>query len=559
MANVKNASFFGPNNPSIMAQQRQIEQSKALADALSKAGSEQSQTEFAGGIAVPQSPMVGLGKMAQVLAGAYINKKNQDSADKMAIDSWNARQALFGATPYASPQADNSPSLLGSLLAPSGGVDTGTSQGTGAIYAPPQPNEAIPLTDLPPNAGQQLATALQPAQQPLLGLEGMTPDQASMIYGTDPELFRQMYSNQHHYTDQMLNDRYTGIAPAARRSLTMASGAKDLGVSGGMPNIDNSGNMTVTPIPGAAETNAGFQGAATGAQEAAKAGYDLIDVSMPDGTTRKMTRGQAANLAKTPAPQSAQTTAPMSPENAATTTALFDPQYAPGIPVMSETEKASQNALNNDFVDKSYRPTLDAGANARASNQQLEALEKLDITGDTGWGTDTKTKAANVLTSFGLSGEDATKNAADAQVFRSIVSTRVNDRLMQQKGPQTDQDALRAREIEAQLGNRPEANKFIISLAKATNNLAQEKAKFYSENAPKYKNDMSRVEAEWQKQAPSIWSDPVLKDWGNIKKAAPANEGVQPAKRPMPKIGDVIDGHIYKGGNPNDPKSWGAQ
>ena len=35
--------------------------------------------------------------------------------------------------------------------------------------------------------------------------------------------------------------------------------------------------------------------------------------------------------------------------------------------------------------------------------------------------------------------------------------------------------------------------------------------------------------------------------------------GKQPEIRKMPKIGDVVDGHVYLGGDVNDVKSWREQ
>jgi hypothetical protein len=67
-----------------------------------------------------------------------------------------------------------------------------------------------------------------------------------------------------------------------------------------MPKIPEGATITqdgrIIGMPGAAQTNAQYQGAQTAAQEAAKAGLDFVTVPMPDGSSRTMRRDQAAGL-----------------------------------------------------------------------------------------------------------------------------------------------------------------------------------------------------------------------------------------------------------------------
>lgn len=67
-----------------------------------------------------------------------------------------------------------------------------------------------------------------------------------------------------------------------------------------MPKLPEGATMTqngqVVPLPGAAQTNAGFKGAETFATESARAGFDFVEVPMPDGSTRTVRRDQAASV-----------------------------------------------------------------------------------------------------------------------------------------------------------------------------------------------------------------------------------------------------------------------
>ena len=69
-----------------------------------------------------------------------------------------------------------------------------------------------------------------------------------------------------------------------------------------MPRVPEGATMQdgrIVAMPGAAETNAAYQGAQTRANESAKAGYDFVNVPRPDGSTMMVRRDQAAGYAGT--------------------------------------------------------------------------------------------------------------------------------------------------------------------------------------------------------------------------------------------------------------------
>lgn len=360
MANPATVGFFGAGNPSILAQQRQMQLQQQIADMLTKAGTEQSQTEFAGGLAVPQSPMVGLGKMAQTISGAYINKKNQDLANKLAVDSYNAQGAGFGATPYPSAAPADDKGTMLSRFADSIMGDTPTDPNAvtpGAVA--PSPTAGLGggnLSAPPPVSSGTLGTALatQQATQPQstpLKLDGFTGDESRNLAVSNPEAYARLLENQLGKTDQMKNDAYQHISPEARRSLTMTEGAKNAGVSGGQYNADALGNPSITPIPGAADTAAGF----TKAQEDVKIipGQTVTDSSgkvmtgVPIRGNGQIIKPQvppgalAAGLTGNPQPIAP---APISDANANTINSLYPPN--PSAPQSAITPSAPAIGAN---------------------------------------------------------------------------------------------------------------------------------------------------------------------------------------------------------------------
>jgi len=96
----------------------------------------------------------------------------------------------------------------------------------------------------------------------------------------------------------------------------------------------------------------------------------------------------------------------------------------------------------------------------------LDVAQKiLDDGFKTGFGAEWKTAAASVLSSLGV--KDATKFATNAQLFLAQSRSALLTKQLEQKGPQTENDAKRIDQTFASLGNTLEANKFLIAHARA--------------------------------------------------------------------------------------------
>lgn len=96
----------------------------------------------------------------------------------------------------------------------------------------------------------------------------------------------------------------------------------------------------------------------------------------------------------------------------------------------------------------------------------LDVAQKvLDDGFKTGFGTEWKAAAASVLSSLGV--QDATRFATNAQLFLAQSRSALLTKQLEQKGPQTENDAKRIDQTFASLGNTREANKFLIAHARA--------------------------------------------------------------------------------------------
>ena len=132
---------------------------------------------------------------------------------------------------------------------------------------------------------------------------------------------------------------------------------------------------------------------------------------------------------------------------------------------MPPQEKAEKGA-RGELLVKQYAAVSDQ---AKVASRTLPALESnlaiLDKGFDTGFGTEVKVAGAKVLGALGV--PEAERLATDGQTFLANANAAVLQRQLEQKGPQTEADAQRITTTGAQLGNTKEANRFLISVAKA--------------------------------------------------------------------------------------------
>jgi hypothetical protein len=191
---------------------------------------------------------------------------------------------------------------------------------------------------------------------------------------------------------------------------------------------------------------------------------------------------------------------------------------------LAPQEKEEQGARGKLLVEQ-YKVVSDA---ARLAQKTLPALETqvgiLDKGFRTGFGTDVQKVGASVLAALGV--PEAAKFATDAQTFLAATQQAVLQRQLEQKGPQTEADAQRITQTGAQLGNTPEANRFIIDVAKAQLKRDIEQRNFYDKWWQANKTYDGAEDAWFSGEGnKSLFDRPELKKYAAPKPQAPAAGG----------------------------------
>ena len=189
----------------------------------------------------------------------------------------------------------------------------------------------------------------------------------------------------------------------------------------------------------------------------------------------------------------------------------------------NEKIRGSEREAIGKLRVEEYKQLGDEANTARRTLPNLDTAEKILNSGfNTNWSTETQAAAAKVLAALGV--PEAAKFATNAQVFLSQSRQATNDRMLAQKGVQTENDFKRLDEIGFRLGNQPEANRFIISVNRALNKQTIDKHAFFTqwEN----KNDtLKGAEQAWQNGAGgrSIFDRPELKQYATPEKTTPTD------------------------------------
>jgi hypothetical protein len=189
-------------------------------------------------------------------------------------------------------------------------------------------------------------------------------------------------------------------------------------------------------------------------------------------------------------------------------------------------EKAEQTKFG-EFLVEDYKTVSNA---AKVATRILPAIEtNLDLIDQgfkTGFSAEVQKGAANILAALGV--ENANKFATNAQVFESKANEAVLQRQLEQKGPQTESDAKRISQTNAQLTNTPDANKFILDVAKAQLKRDIDQRNFYDKWRTKYKT-FDGAEDAWLTGdgGKSIFERPELKKYNIQTGASPQRQGSQ--------------------------------
>jgi hypothetical protein len=136
-----------------------------------------------------------------------------------------------------------------------------------------------------------------------------------------------------------------------------------------------------------------------------------------------------------------------------------------------ESEKLAE--LRVKRLDEVQQQAISAESEIESINQ----IRAIDLS--TGLGVETRGQIAKVWNAIGGDGEALTGvNPADVEKFKAVATKQVLDIMATQKGPQTDQDALRIEKAVAGIGNTKEANNFVMDAATSIANRKIEQAAF---------------------------------------------------------------------------------
>lgn len=156
----------------------------------------------------------------------------------------------------------------------------------------------------------------------------------------------------------------------------------------------------------------------------------------------------------------------------------------PGV-IQNEQQQAQQKAIvelaekrASEYVEKEVYPGLKSADDMRTSaiiaRQLLEKDPQL-----TGSMKPLMSEFANFMTTLGLAPERAQQFATNQSLFRSQAMLQVLAKQLEQKGVQTESDALRIMQAGIDPSKPAAANRFMIRFMEATANRLQERAAFF--------------------------------------------------------------------------------
>ena len=156
-----------------------------------------------------------------------------------------------------------------------------------------------------------------------------------------------------------------------------------------------------------------------------------------------------------------------------------------------------QKALAKNRVSK-YSDIQERSLSAQNQLDSINQMRAIDL--ETGFGTEFKTTAAQVINALGGDGESLLDvDIADVQKFNSVAKKQVIDIMAGQKGPQTDQDAARIEATLARTENTPEANAYIQNATEALANRQIEQDLFWTDYLESNDGSLKGVDKAWNK------------------------------------------------------------
>lgn len=155
------------------------------------------------------------------------------------------------------------------------------------------------------------------------------------------------------------------------------------------------------------------------------------------------------------------------------------PRYRPAAPSVSVINEGDQSNPWQEQIFKDqtteFAQIQEKGRNARPIVEQIRVAKNIDVRTNPGEGY--RVAAQRIGSALGIPVDD--RQIANADAFTAVMGRIVNDRISQEKGPQTEGDVKRFRETMASIENPPEARDFLLNYSEALALREIEQAEFF--------------------------------------------------------------------------------
>lgn len=350
-----------------------------------------------GGYYVRKSPFLALAKAAQMMMGVKMGAEAEAKGVQLQKD---ALGRLLGAAGAGGASSAPAPSGDAASL----GTQVQANEQSGLPW---QTGQAIPVSPAAPTS-----SPMQGAPAPL-AVQNMTPEQRAILLQIAPEKYMDAFAAQFAPTDTQKNNQYMGINPAQARTLHLASQAKDIGVAGALPNLDQAGNISIAPIPGAIGAQAAMSGAIKGAEQK---NTILPNISV-DGIERPVWGSDIPRIGA-----SGSSSKPALPTEAIPSVPLPAPKIGKNI----EIEQA-----NADFMKQQGKALIDERPNMVQSAEGINNIRKMkDFINSPSFNgklADNKLQVAKTFKTLGLLPPQFDEKIANTEAFSSLGAREVGN------------------------------------------------------------------------------------------------------------------------------------
>lgn len=218
---------------------------------------------------------------------------------------------------------------------------------------------------------------------------------------------------------------------------------------------------------------------------------------------------------------------------------------AAGMSVRNFLDRSDANMAERDIITKSILPKLDKSQEAAtAARDEIQAInqarEQLDMPGGifSGSAADVRLRMAKIAEFIGVPNSD---KIANTEAFGSAIGKRV---LSIVKG------------LGAGAGISNADREFAAAMGGGNIKLDERSIRRILDIGERAAR--ARIDQHNKLSDRTVKATEALRGFADVYRVQQPDQYQRSSAAPPPKVGDIIDGHRFLGGNPNDQKSWGA-